>query len=543
MERAAVKSCVAIGIIMLFLAVLIIPLNDGYRLNERFDEKIDRNPNTTMMANGKTEATTGGLMNSSWPMFHHDTRHTGRSLYGANGNWYKVKWKFPMDGLTISSPAIDENGTIYIGAEDFQKSFFAINPNGSEKWHFASGGFIDASPAIGDNDIIYSGSMNGDLIAFYPNGTIKWRTHIGASWTVSSPAIGDDGTIYISSVGSNRLCAVAPNGTIKWSFSAQDSIFCDPAIDHNGTIYTGSNDGYEYAIYPNGTLKWKYYTGGQDGPATTTIGDDGTIYVGGTSGELYAFYPDGTLYWKISTGWIGGSTPAIGTDGSIYVGDQDNNRIYSIAPNGTTNWYYTTGGEIISSPAIDKNGIIYCGSWDGNLYALNPNGTLRWAFDTGDQIESSAVIGKDGTIYIEGGQTFDSYLYALQIINDQHPVVPSVDGPASGKIKQTYNYTVVSTDPEGNNISYYVDWGDGSNTGWIGPFNSGHELTVNHTWAKRGTYIIKAKAVDNYSAESGWGTLSVTMPLSYESPHHPFLDWLLSRFPHAFPLLRLFFNQ
>jgi outer membrane protein assembly factor BamB len=536
MERAAVKSCVAIGIIMFFLAVLIIPLNDGYRLDERFDEKIDRSPFATTMANGKTEATTSGLMNSSWPMFHHDARHTGRSQYGASGNWYKVKWKFPMGDLSISSPAIDENGTIYIGAEDFQKSFFAINLNGTEKWHVGVEQFIMSSPAIGSDNIIYVGSNDGGLYAFYPNGTEKWRVSIGASWVTSSPVIGNDGTIYASSVGSNRLCAVNPNGTIKWFFNAQDSVFCDPAIGDDGTIYTGSNDGYEYAVNPNGTLRWKYYTGGQDGPATTTIGDDGTIYVGGTSGELYAFYPDGTLYWKINTGWIS-STPAIGTDGSIYVGDQDNNRIYCIAPDGTMNWYYTTGGEIISSPAIDKYGIIYCGSVDGYLYVLNPNGTLRWAFNTGFAIESSPVIGEDGTIYIEGGQVFLSYLHALQIINDQHPLIPTINGPNSGKANQNYNYSIVSTDPEGNNISYYVDWGDGSNTDWLGPFNSGYELTVNHTWNKRGTYTIKAKAMDNYSAESGWGTLSVTMPLSYEPPHFRFFEWLLGRFPHAFPIL------
>jgi outer membrane protein assembly factor BamB len=500
------------------------------------------NQKASVDTNKSETSTDSGLQNSSWPMFHHDTRHTGRSPYGASGNWYKVKWKsFLMKGMTISSPAIDVNGTIYIGANDFQKSFFAINPNGTEKWHVGVAEFIFSSPAIGSDNIIYVGSNDGGLYAFYPNGTEKWRVHLGAGWVQSSPVIGNDGTIYASSVGSSRLCAVNPNGTIKWFFNAQDYIYCNPAIDNDGTIYTGSNDGYEYAINPNGTLKWKYYAGGQDGPATTTIGDDGTIYVGGTSGELFSFYSNGTLRWKIGTGWIGGSTPAISTDGTIYVGDQDNNRIYSIAPNGTINWYYTTGGEILSSPAIDKNGITYCGSYDGNLYALNPNGTLRWKFHAGNSIESSPVIGVNGTIYIAGeylDPDFHTYLYALQTINEQPPSAPTITGSTNGKIGQTYEYTIMSSDPEGNNLSYYVDWGDGRNTGWLGPFSSGYEITVNHTWNKRGTYTIKAKAMDNYSAESSWGTLSVTMPLSYEPPHFRFFEWLFERFPNAFPILR-----
>ena len=63
--------------------------------------------------------TGGGLMNSSWPMFHHDTWHTGRSPYGPTGYLPSIKWKFQMEGQTISSPAIDENNIVYIGAEEF----------------------------------------------------------------------------------------------------------------------------------------------------------------------------------------------------------------------------------------------------------------------------------------------------------------------------------------------------------------------------------------------------------------------------------------
>ncbi len=71
--------------------------------------------------------------------------------------------------------------------------------------------------------------------------------------------------------------------------------------------------------------------------------------------------------------------------------------------------------------------------------------------------------------------------------------------------------------------------------GWIGPFPSGQQQTVNHTWNKKGTYTIKAKARDSHEQESDWGTLSVTMP--YE-PQFPFIQWLFERFPNAFPILR-----
>ena len=115
------------------------------------------------------------LASSPWPMFHHDVRHTGRSPYGPVGNWPSIKWKFQMEGLTFSSPAIDENGIVYIGAEGFHdKFFFAINPNGSEKWIFDPGEWVDSSPAISSDGTIYFGSHNGNLNALYPDGSTKW---------------------------------------------------------------------------------------------------------------------------------------------------------------------------------------------------------------------------------------------------------------------------------------------------------------------------------------------------------------------------------
>jgi outer membrane protein assembly factor BamB len=332
-----------------------------------------------------------------------------------------------------------------------------------------------------------------------------------------------------------------PNGTMKWRYLTGSPILSSAAIDDNGIIYFGSHDMYLYALYPNGTLAWRYKTSNRI-KGSPSIGDDGTIYICSWDHYLYAVAPNGTLKWKFDTGSSTETSPAIASDGTIYVGSY-NGLLFSITPDGSEKWRFQTGNGIYSSPAIDKYGIIYCGSYDGYLYALNPNGTLRWKFDAGDSIESSVAIEEDGTIYIAGqfepggGQESHTYLYALYIIHNQPPSTPTIDGTISGKIKQNYEYTIVSTDPEDNNISYYVTWGDGTNSGWIGPFTSGEEQTVSHTWDKKGTYTIQVKARDNYSAESDWGTLIVTMPFSYE-PQYPFIQWLLEHFPNAFPILR-----
>jgi hypothetical protein len=65
-------------------------------------------------------------------------------------------------------------------------------------------------------------------------------------------------------------------------------------------------------------------------------------------------------------------------------------------------------------------------------------------------------------------------------------------------------FGVKSQDMNGDDILYQIDWGDGSNTGWIGPYPSGEEIRLTHAWDKEGGYWVRAKAKDTRGAESGW---------------------------------------
>jgi len=84
------------------------------------------------------------------------------------------------------------------------------------------------------------------------------------------------------------------------------------------------------------------------------------------------------------------------------------------------------------------------------------------------------------------------------------PLPPSISGPSTGFNAIQYNYSIVTTDPDTDDVYYWVDWGDGSGGGWIGPFASGANIICNHTWSMAGTYTIKAKAKDGSGSESSW---------------------------------------
>jgi C1A family cysteine protease len=147
--------------------------------------------------------------------------------------------------------------------------------------------------------------------------------------------------------------------------------------------------------------------------------------------------------------------------------------------------------------------------------------------------------GYNGFYNIEYGALFTGfYVSAVDYDPDSFdwpPNTPAISGPASGKPEEEYEYTFTSMDPDGvDDVFYYIDWGDNSNSGWIGPFESDEIVIVKHTWENKGTYNIRAKTKDTSGLESDWGYLDVTMPVS-QSVQYPFLEL----FREHFPLLKL----
>lgn len=90
------------------------------------------------------------------------------------------------------------------------------------------------------------------------------------------------------------------------------------------------------------------------------------------------------------------------------------------------------------------------------------------------------------------------------------PDKPEISGPTTVKKGVEYGYTIVSMDPDGDRIHYFIDWGDG-NTQQIGPYESGEEINVSHIWNEKGGYEIKVKAIDEYGAQSDWATLPINV--------------------------------
>jgi len=168
-------------------------------------------------------------------------------------------------------------------------------------------------------------------------------------------------------------------------------------------------------------------------------------------------------------------------------------------------------------------------TWDGSQHKDN-HGDY---FDDIDPENIQVFLG----VYNNANGYIDETVAALPEAGENNPPeTPEIDGPISGKAGVEYNYTISSTDPDGDDVSYCVDWGDDTEV-CMGPYASGEEVIVSHIWTEQDTYTIKVKAQDEYGLESDWATLEVEMPVN-QQVINPLLQMILERFPNAFPILR-----
>jgi hypothetical protein len=140
-------------------------------------------------------------------------------------------------------------------------------------------------------------------------------------------------------------------------------------------------------------------------------------------------------------------------------------------------------------------------------------------------------------VLVIGASAFPSI--SGNIGNNNPPNPPTITGPTKGRINVTTYYNFTTTDPDGDNVYYCIDWGD-NNIFFTGFMKSGAKIIVSHMWNTKGSYSIKVKAVDQNDAESDWATLTVTMPCNIivNSSWMQFLQHFIQSRPSLFSILQ-----
>jgi hypothetical protein len=219
----------------------------------------------------------------------------------------------------------------------------------------------------------------------------------------------------------------------------------------------------------------------------------------------------------------------------IYIGEQ-RPRIISI-----TGPRYGDVGELLNFTIIaeDANGDDY---W---LYIDWDDGTYEeWIgpIESGEPVNVSHAWMEKGYFYILAkakdqeaeGNWSNPFLV---IIGNEPPNKPIINGRTFGYIGEEYEYKFTAKDPEGDNVYYWIEWGDGNSEADYGPYGSDEEISLTHTWENKGIYIIKAWARDEHGfvGDTSQFILWVTKD---KAIRFRFIDLLFEHYPNAFPILR-----
>jgi hypothetical protein len=164
---------------------------------------------------------------------------------------------------------------------------------------------------------------------------------------------------------------------------------------------------------------------------------------------------------------------------------------------------------------IDDNHVAYCFDWgDGTTSTtdLVDSGSLEcaphaWAKAGRYQIRAQSLDSN-------GASSGWVNLMNVTIADNDPPDLPALpSGPTSGRSMSTYRYATSANDPDGDPVKYVFDWGD-KTTSWTGLdyIDSGKRESASHKWTKAGTYQVKALALDDKGASSGWsGSLIINI--------------------------------
>ena len=117
------------------------------------------------------------------------------------------------------------------------------------------------------------------------------------------------------------------------------------------------------------------------------------------------------------------------------------------------------------------------------------------------------VIGVIALFIVVGFQS----AFANNIMENNPPEAPSINGHPNGTPGQLLCFTFNSSEPDGDDVRFYIDWGD-CTYNVTDSVPSGTDKTVSHIWDVEDTYTITAYSEDETGSTSFPATFTVIIP-------------------------------
>ena len=324
-------------------------------------------------------------------------------------------------------------------------------------------------------------------------------------------------------------------------------------------ITTGLPDGVPYSM-----VRGNHDTGNLFDLYFGVTRFNGRSYYGGhyedTNQNNYVLFDGGDLHYISISLDYNPNTDELNWTESILQNHSDRRAIiisHSILDNPAGDW--TSPGLNIYNAVKDYPNVflMLCGhmhyearrkdTYNGNTihtlladYQDYPNGGNGWLRIMEVCPATNKINVKTYSPYLNQYKTDPDSEFTLFYDQSGNQPLPTITGPTKGTAGFATDYNFTAIDPESNEVYYFINWGDDANSGWIGPYSSGEQITKSYTWSTKGTYTVKAKAKDSYGHESNWATLEVSMPKTYI--YNPIMQLFMRMLDH-FPFFEKILKQ
>jgi hypothetical protein len=280
-----------------------------------------------------------------------------------------------------------------------------------------------------------------------------------------------------------------------------------------------------------------YYGLEEDGDSTSDSWSPFSFPSGALVTVHITFDSVGTYHYRVQAKDIHGALSGFSSTKTITISSGGNNapQVPSAPSGPTTGTIGVSYSYSTSTTDDDGDQVKYGFDWDGDdtvdewsgLQASGTSCSLSHSWSTAGTYQ---VKVKAEDEHGAGSSWSPTLTVTISAANNppEKPSTPS--GQTKGKPGTSYTYSCSTTDVDDDNIYYWFDWGDGTNSGWVGPFTQGSSISEAHTWAAKGTYPVKVKAKDIHDEESVWSDpLSVSMPKTRS--YFPVIQRILDKYP------------
>jgi len=329
-------------------------------------------------------------------------------------------------------------------------------------------------------------NYEGTLRVFVVEPESRWLDYDGRKYGFAFLSFAIEQAISIPYQETVHFQATWNGSTYGFGNVTEDNIMVIAAVyeDDSHTAYSDPPSGYPYtAHYVDAAAA---ATSGHTGADTATANSTHTIFI-----------EEGTATWcpscpsaraALHTVYASGQYNFFYTAHVVDVNTYADNRMNDFNLHWLPSCYYDAGYRYNNGQSTSEvvTGITQAGA--RVVPDLDLEVSMTWLGSSSIQVDVSV--------------TNNQYVNTMPLT----PTTPA--GPAVGAETKPYAFTTSATDADNDPLYYMYDWGDGTQSEWLGPYTSGAECSASHAWAVDSSFNVKAKAKDTLDAETGWSQIA-----------------------------------